>query len=136
MEARWSNTRLDNSVTVIYQIIMKSQHDCGWLLIGSLNHCGKSCLGEYCKVHLTRIRRESPISIPCRWCGKGTQSETYLCGFCGAETCSSRSPGEAHPPPCRGRDPIPFIVGQRAHVCGSVSPQFSFWPVFSDRPRI
>ena len=72
-------------MTVIYQIIMKGQRDCGWLLIGSLNHCGKSCLGEYCNVHLARIRRESPIPIPCRRCGKGTQSETYLSGLCGAD---------------------------------------------------
>ena len=73
---RWSNTQLDNSVTVIYQIIMKGQRDCRWLLIGSLNHCGESCPGEYCKEHLARIRRESPIPIPCQRCSKGPQSET------------------------------------------------------------
>ena len=75
----------DNSVTVIYKIIMKGQRDCGWLLIGSLNHCGKNCLEEYCTVHLARIRRESPTPIPCRRRGEGTQSETYLCGLCGAD---------------------------------------------------
>ena len=85
-------------------------------------------------MHLVRIRRESPIPIPCRRCGKGTQSEIYLCGLCGAGLkstfvgpgskvpCSSRSPDETHPPPCHGRDPMPFVVGQNAHVCGSVSP--------------
>ena len=119
---RW-NTQLDNSVTVIYQIIMKGQRDCGWLLISSLNHCSKSCLGEYCKGHLVRIRRESPIPIPCRRCGKGPQSVWALWGRSGSKVpCSSRSTDEAHPSPCHGRDPMPFVVGQKAHVCGSVSP--------------
>ena len=82
---RWSNTQLDDSLTVINQIIMEGQRDGGCLLIGSLNHCGKSCLGEYCKLHLARMRRESLTSIPCRRCGKGTQSVTYLCGLCWAD---------------------------------------------------
>ena len=38
---------------------MKGHNQCAWLKIGETENCKKSCIGEYCKVHLFRIRRQA-----------------------------------------------------------------------------
>ena len=57
---------------------MKGQNECQWLVIGSTELCRKSCLGDYCKVHLARLRR-GPGTQPCMVCGKGVKNRFKLC---------------------------------------------------------
>ena len=57
---------------------MKGHNQWAWLKVGEIENCKKSCIGEYCKVHLARIRRKSTIPVPYRSCGKGVQSEIHL----------------------------------------------------------
>ena len=64
---------------------MKGQNYCFWLKKGETKVCGKSCLGEYCKIHLARIRNSSKVPVPCRGCGKGVQSDIHLCRACGRD---------------------------------------------------
>ena len=41
---------------------MKRQNKCQWLVIGSRELCRKSCLGDYCNIHLARLRRVVGVS--------------------------------------------------------------------------
>ena len=54
---------------------MKGQSTCQWLVIGSTELCGKSCLGDHCKIHLARLRRSSGTQ-PCMECGKGVKIDS------------------------------------------------------------
>ena len=69
---------------------MKGQNTCQWLVIGSTELCGKSCLGYYCKIHFARLRRGSGIQ-PCMECGKGVKSRFRLCLDCGYRTTRMRA---------------------------------------------
>ena len=69
---------------------MKGHNKCAWLKVGDTENCKKSCIGEYCKVHLARIRRKSIIPVPCRSCGKDVQSEIHLCQACGRDKVHHR----------------------------------------------
>ena len=72
-------------MTFRYIVKMKGSNNCEWLKRGETKICGKSCLGEYCKIHLTRIRKGSKIPVPCRSCGQGVQSDIHLCRACGRD---------------------------------------------------
>ena len=54
---------------------MKGQNTCQWLVTGSTELCGKSCLGDHCKIHLARLRRGSGTQ-PCMECGKGSKIDS------------------------------------------------------------
>ena len=41
-------------------------------------------MGEFCKLHSSRMRGGSILPKPCRKCGRATQSEPPLCTSCGA----------------------------------------------------
>ena len=58
---------------------MKGHNICAWLKVGETEICGISCVQEYCKVHLAKIRKGSKIPVPCRLCGCAVQSEIPLC---------------------------------------------------------
>lgn len=58
--------------------IMKGRHNCDWLVIGSTEHCGRSCVYTHCKIHLARLR-EGPGTKPCKVCGVGVKNEFELC---------------------------------------------------------
>ena len=47
---------------------MKGQNKCQWLVIGFAELCRKSCLGDYCKNNLARLRQD-PGTQPCMVCG-------------------------------------------------------------------
>ena len=68
---------------------MKGKRNCQWLRIGSTQLCNRSCLGDYCKVHLARLRK-SPGTKPCTICGKGVKNKYLLCHECGYHDVSSR----------------------------------------------
>ena len=64
-----------------------------------------------------------------------------LSGLCGADRAQKyfvRAETRARRIHRRVMDEIRYhsLWAKKTHVCGSVSPQFSFWPVFSNRPRI
>ena len=61
---------------------MKGHNQCQWLTLSSTKLCGTSCLGEYCKVHLARLRKGS-LTEPCRECGAGVTNKLRLCRRCG-----------------------------------------------------
>lgn len=50
---------------------MKGKRTCQLLILISMELCGKSCLCDYCKVHLARLRRRSETH-PCNVCVVGT----------------------------------------------------------------
>ena len=62
---------------------MKGKDTCKWLLLGSTQYCGKSCMEQYCKIHLARLRK-GPGTRECRGCGKGVKTNLSLCKACGA----------------------------------------------------
>ena len=35
----------------------KGFNTCNWLTVSSTEHCGKSCLSDFCKFHLVKLRR-------------------------------------------------------------------------------
>ena len=61
---------------------MRGQNTCHWLVIGSTELCGKTCLGDHCKIHLARLRR-GPGTQPCKACRKGVKNRFGLCQDCG-----------------------------------------------------
>ncbi|GFR59449.1 hypothetical protein ElyMa_001794300 [Elysia marginata] len=68
---------------------MKGHNTCQWLVIGSKELCGRSCLRGYCKVHLARLRT-GPGTQPCAVCGKCVKNRFRLrigCGYRRAQMC-------------------------------------------------
>ena len=83
-----TNFQLDKyvaaSILGVFQLyIMKGHNTCAWLRVAEERLCGRSCCQKYCKVHLAIIRKGRKISVPCRICGRGVQSEIELCQGCG-----------------------------------------------------
>ena len=66
---------------------MREFNHCEWLIVGRTERCGKQCVNEYCRTHRAQLKRKpGSIPQPCRECGKGTKSETYLCSTaCGSD---------------------------------------------------
>ena len=58
----------------------KGKNTCQWLTSGSTDHCSTRCMGEYCGVHLNRLRK-SPGTKPCKKCGKGVSNRYSLCSI-------------------------------------------------------
>ena len=61
---------------------MKGTDNCKWLVRGSTELCGRSCLKDYCKVHLMRLRKDGGMR-PCTGCGVGVGNMIGLCRACG-----------------------------------------------------
>ena len=74
---------------------MKGQNACQWLVIGSTELCGESCLGDHCKIHLTRLSRGSGTQ-PCTECGKGVKNRFRLCLDCGYHKARMRAWQRGH----------------------------------------
>jgi hypothetical protein len=62
---------------------MRAYNKCSWLTIQSTETCGKNSVGKYCHIHNALLKKGRPLSIPCKGCGKGTQSEAMKCVKCG-----------------------------------------------------
>ena len=63
------------------------------LTVSSTELCGKSCLKDFCKVQLVRLRKGSRIQ-PCRGCGVGVTNKQQLCCQCGYRSewlCATRA---------------------------------------------
>ena len=63
---------------------MKGKKQRRWLVLSSTELCGRSCLGDYCKIHLARLRKGSDTK-PCLICGKGVVNKFSLCQAHGYE---------------------------------------------------
>ena len=61
---------------------MKGHNKCQWLRLGSSELCGKSCIGQFCKVHNVYLRKGSS-NIACQECGIGVKTSLALCKSCG-----------------------------------------------------
>ena len=61
---------------------MKGTNTCQWLLLGTTDLCGRSCMGMHCKVHFARLRK-GPGTCPCTGCGVGVKNVFALFGDCG-----------------------------------------------------
>ena len=61
---------------------MKGTNNCAWLLLGTVEVCGKSCLGKYCKVHNARLAKGGG-TFPCTDCGVAVKTSLALCRSCG-----------------------------------------------------
>ena len=71
----------------------KGHNTCKWLTVSSTELCGKSCLTDFCKVHLVRLCKGSRTQ-PCRGCGVGDTNKQQLCCQCGYRSewrCATRA---------------------------------------------
>jgi len=63
---------------------MKGKNQCQWLVLSSTELCERSCIGDYCKIHLARLRKGTGTK-PCLICGKGVVNKFSLCRAHGYE---------------------------------------------------
>ena len=70
------------------------KNTCQWLTLGSTDRCSRRCMGEYCGVHLNRLRK-SVGTKPCKKCGKGVSNRYSLCAGCPEEMYTRRGPNGA-----------------------------------------
>ena len=61
---------------------MKGKDNCKWLVRSTTELCGRSCLKDYCKVHLMLIRKGTNPMRPCSECGVGVGNVVGLCRAC------------------------------------------------------
>jgi len=67
----------------------KGHNICQWLALSKTELCGRSCLGEFCNVHLAKLRSGS-CTQPCQGCGVGVTNKERLCVPCGYRTARRR----------------------------------------------
>ena len=70
-------------------IDMRGANRCQWLVIG------RSCMGDYCNIHLARLRK-GPGTNPCQRCGKGVKNNYRLCQNCGYHRALVREQRRKH----------------------------------------
>ena len=58
---------------------MKATNTCPWLKRGSTECCGRPCINIYCGTHRQQFRLGRKVLVPCRICGVGSGSSTFLC---------------------------------------------------------
>jgi len=75
-------SHLDIPAITGISIMPKGHNTCIWLRLSSTELCGRSCLGDYCKVHLVQLRKGSHTK-PCQGCGVGVVNKLRLCCPCG-----------------------------------------------------
>ena len=68
----------------------RGKNNCGWLLRGRKEKCGKPCEGEYCKRHNYKLRNGSTNHAPCKGCGVGVKTDYRLCGDYGGKVLKHR----------------------------------------------
>ena len=59
----------------------KGHNTCQWLTLSSTERCNKSCLGDFCKIHLAKLCKGS-CSLPCLSGGVGVINKQGLCVGC------------------------------------------------------
>ena len=75
-------SHLDMRAVTGMSTMPKGHNTCAWLRLSSTELCSKSCLGDFCKVHLVQLRKGSRTK-PCRSCGVGVTNKQQLCCPCG-----------------------------------------------------
>ena len=71
-------------------VTMKGTNNCAWLLLGTVEVYGKSCLGQYCKVHNARLAKVGG-TFPCTGCGVAVKTSLALCRSCGVGRLHARA---------------------------------------------
>ena len=86
-----------DTITIEYEnaLTMKGQNTCQWLVIGSVQRCGKSCLREYCRIHNARLAKGGGTTA-CTGCGKGVKNAFAQCRGCGYDRVRMRIWQRAH----------------------------------------
>lgn len=69
---------------------MKRTNNCAWLLLGTVEVCGKRCLGEYCHVHNARLAKGGG-TFPCTECAVAVKTSLALCRSCGVGRLHTRA---------------------------------------------
>ena len=88
---------------------MVGKNNCIWLRISSLIYCNRFCDGTYCALHNHAIRKLGRAPpIPCRRCGRGTNSIAVLCVSCGSD-CGRKRLGYAEK---RAKKQFPLVLKQ------------------------
>ena len=77
-----TNLLFRRRITMRILVAMKGRNNCLWLKLVSEELCNRSCMGEFCKVHLALLRKGSRVH-PCKICGKGVRNSLMLCRGCG-----------------------------------------------------
>ena len=73
----------------------KGHNTCKWLDISKKELCGRSCLGEYCGIHLMLLRRGSCTKL-CMSCGVGVTNKEQLCVPCRYQVARRRHSRQMH----------------------------------------
>ena len=81
---------LEKYAGIKYTKMRRGKNTCRWLLKYTTETCGKSCHGEYCKIHLA-VLRKGTSRAPCLKCGVGVSNKEQLCISCGYQTALLRS---------------------------------------------
>jgi len=68
----------------------RATNNCGWLLRGRKENCGKRYEGEFCGRHNYKLRNGATNHAPCKGCGVGVKSDYRLCGACGGNVLKHR----------------------------------------------
>ena len=58
------------------------KNKCSYLVIGSKEFCGKSCMGQYCGGHIRTVKKHNGEPRPCIKCGAGTYRSIQVCTYC------------------------------------------------------
>ena len=69
---------------------MKGKDNCKWLVRNTTELCGRSCLKDYCRVHLMLLRKGSSPMRPCSECGVGVRNSVGVCRACGYNKIDSK----------------------------------------------
>jgi hypothetical protein len=64
---------------------------CQWLIKSTREYCPRPTKNNYCGQHAFTInQRGSKAPTPCKECGRGTNSNTQLCKYCGQNKTLSK----------------------------------------------
>ena len=68
----------------------RGTNNCGWLLRGRKENCGKPCVGEFCRRHNFQLKNGGTNHAPCQGCGVGLKCHYRLCKDCGGNALRNR----------------------------------------------
>jgi len=68
----------------------RGTNNCGWLLRGRKENCGKLCEDEFCGRHNHKLKNGATNHAPCQGCGVGVKCDYRLCKDCGGNMLKHR----------------------------------------------
>ena len=70
--------------------MIRGENKCAWRYLKTVNTCERSCINELCSIHRAKHRNWSIISVQCRKCEVGVQTESRLCRSHGSDKIQHR----------------------------------------------